>query len=340
MNPLNINPRFVGMVRPAGTKSFRLACGKLFEFGSNAQNPCKPLLACLQARKGHSFVQPDQAGAEALVVAHLTRPGTYRALFHNKIKPHTFLALHIFGPIKQHWFTDLPTTREDFLSATDPALLAKLPGWIELNARIADSDSEPDRPYYSGKRTCHARSYKMGWKTFQLALLKDSHGTMVLDKLKAEGFLGMFDLRFDEIIEWQYEVPLIAKACGELRNLFDYPRRCDRIFTAGYERELISWIPQSTVGVITHKCVIATSKHIESTHRKWNIINNKHDSALVEVPDEQVNDCARFMTKAMAVELKGRDGVEFVMRSDVQVGKNWAPYSAKNPDGMRGYKIQ
>ncbi len=242
-NPANLVPRFVTLFRPAGTRSYRLAAGKFFEWGGNGQNPCKPLLRCLGARRGCSFVQPDQAGAEALVVANLTRPGAYRALFKVGIKPHTFLALHIFGPSKPHWFNGLPCTATQYLETTDPLALSQLPGWWTLNQRIVDSDTtEPDRPYYSGKRTAHARSYKMGWKTFQLALLKDSHGTMVLTKPTAEKFLHTFDRLFPEIGEWQFEVIAMAKACGELRNLFGFPRHCGRIFTASYERELISWI--------------------------------------------------------------------------------------------------
>lgn len=343
-NPHNKVPRAVTSFRLAGTKSFRLSAGQLFGFGMNAQNPPKPLLECLIARPGYSFVQVDQAGAEALVVAHLTRPGAYRQLFQCGVKPHVFVAQHIFGRSKPQWFQGLDTPAEVFLKTTVPNELIGLPGWKQLDKTIKNSDeTEPDRPYYSGKRTCHARSYKMGWNTFRLAILKDTQGTMVLDKNTAEQFLLTFDRLFPEIVEWQEEVPKLAHAKGELRNLFGYPRRCDRIFTAGYDRELISWIPQSTVGCITHKAILSANRHIEFHHKKWNIVSNKHDSAMLEVPDEEVNDAARMLTKFMAIDLVGRDGVEFTMKSDVKVGKNWANFNPKtlsNPEGMKEYTIQ
>jgi len=180
----------------------------------------------------------------------------------------------------------------------------------------------------------------MGWRTFQLSLLKDSGGTMVLSKQDAERFLLTFDRLFPEIEEWQLEVVARARACGELRNLFNYPRHCGRIFTAGYERELISWIPQSTVGYITHKGVLKLSTLVKDKRLKWNLINNKHDSLLLEVPDEDVNDVCAESTKAMAVDLVGRDGVRFTMKSEVQTGKVWSKYHPTyNPDGMKTYKF-
>jgi hypothetical protein len=248
--------------------------------------------------------------------------------------------MHIFAASKPHWFAGLETSADTFVATLNPSELVKLPGWETLRDRIHSSDTtEMDRPYMCGKRTCHARSYKMGWKTFQLAMLRDSHGTMVLDKAKAEWFLNTFDRVFPEIIEWQNEVPLVAHSAGQLRNLFGFPRRCDRIFTSGYERELISWIPQSTVGCITHKAVLKLQALIERENLKWNILNNKHDSLLLEVPDSDIATACDESKKAMAIELVGRDGVQFVMKSEVQVGKNWGSYHPeKNPAGMRGYK--
>lgn len=342
MNPSNNAPRFVCNFRVAGTKSFRLAAGKLFdEYGGNSQNPSKGLLSILTARPGCSFIQPDQAGAEALIVAHLTRPGNYRALFANGIKPHSFLALHIFGANKPAWFEGLPLPRDAYLSATDPAALAALPGWKELAARIAASDSEPDRPYYSGKRTAHARSYRMGWRTFQEAILKDTAGALVLSVPESKHYLSMFDTLFPEVIEWQGEVVLTAQSAGLLRNLFGFPRRCTQIFTHGYENELISWIPQSTVGCITHEGVRKFRRDREARptmYRQWRLLNNKHDSLLLEVPDADIPDAAPYAKTLMAVDLVGRDGIQFKMKSDVQVGKVWAPEKMA-VGGMKEYKV-
>ena len=62
-------------LKVAGTGSFRLASGQfLGNYGANLQNPDKEALDIYIAPPGMSFVQCDQSGAEALIVAYLTRP--------------------------------------------------------------------------------------------------------------------------------------------------------------------------------------------------------------------------------------------------------------------------
>jgi hypothetical protein len=327
-------PRFVTTFKVAGTKSYRLAASKFMDdFGGNAQNPAECVLRLLRARAGHSFVQPDQSGAEALIVAMLAPPGNYRRLFEYKVKPHTFLALHLFYDTQPQWFHDIEPARE-YVSNTDPAIFTKLPGWKTLNSRIQHTYI----PYYVGKRTAHARSYKMGWRTFQTSVLKDSEGRVALSAADAKRFLEMFDMLFPEIIQWQNEVIFTARRDRELVNLFGYPRRFEQIFHAGYEREIVSWIPQSTVGCLTTEAILALDAEMPPT---WNILNNKHDSLLLEVPDADVDAAARMSSdKIKSFELTGRDGIMFRMKSSVQVGKNWAKHDEKNnPAGMKDYDL-
>lgn len=345
MNPHNNTPRFVTSFRVAGTKSFRLAAGKLFgEFGGNGQNLPKPLAYCLAARPGYSFINTDQTSAEALVVGYLAAPGNYRELFIHGVKPHSLLALHIFGRTKPHWFHGLTTPMETFLATTKPSELVKLPGWDVLAERIALSDvNEVDRPYMCGKRTAHARSYKMGARTFQEAMLKDTQGTMVLSYKQAQNFLATFDALFPEVINWQQEVTMEARAAKKLTNLFGFPRECHQIFTDGYERELISWMPQSTVGCITHEGVLRFRKMKNAEPKKynqWHLVSNKHDAILLEVPDCDLPDAAHVCKQLMVVDLIGRAGVAFQMRADLQHGKKCVPAKKNNPNdiGLREYK--
>lgn len=340
MNPNNRYPRAVGQFRLAGTKSFRLACGKFFDFGMNTQNPAKDLLKTLVARPGHVFVQADQSGAEALYVAYASRPGAYRQLFLNDIKPHEYLALHLFGPTKPNWFRELPLPATAYLNATDPSELAHLDGWKLLSKIIRASDADVDKPYYVGKRTAHGASYKMGPFTFQLAVLKDTHGAMVLTFSQCKTFLNMFSTLFPEVVEWQQEVVLEAKTNRVLYNGFGFPRHCGRTFTDGYERELISWKPQSTIGCITTNGILKIRTLIKDKNLAWSMLNNKHDSMLHEVPEKDADFCARESVAAMAVNLCGRDGVRYTMKSEVQIGKNWGRYHPTlNPNGMKDYKL-
>jgi len=339
MNRLNSAPRVVSQPKIAGTRSFRLSMAKLFDYGVNLQNPAKPLMKCIVARQGHSFVQCDQAGAEALIVAHYTRPGRYRALFQAGIKPHTFIAFRLFAAQKSEWFSELPLPKEAYLNELDPLKLSKLDGWKTLNKAVQDSGD----PYFIGKRTCHARSYKMGWYTFIQSTLKDSHGMMVLTAAEAKRFLSMFDEMFPEIIEWQQETIAEAMETRTLRNIFGYPRHCGRIFTESYKRELISFKPQSSVAIIMHRALFNAAEYIRANKRPWNLVNNKHDSGMLEVPDADIQEAARVLQKGIAIELTGRDDVKFVMKSDAQHGKNWAPCPEKNPEknpsGMRAIKF-
>jgi hypothetical protein len=316
--------------KPAGTNSFRLASGQfLGRYGANLQNPDKEALDIYVAARGESFVQCDQSGAEALVVAHLARPGNYRRLFQVGIKPHTFVAMHIF--IEQYaalWpLDDKPPA---FWKSLTPDELKAQPGWKALDKAIKNSGV----PYKVGKMVCHASSYRMRERTFQLQALKQSHGTMVLSLDECKIFLQFFATLFPEIIEWQDEIEFTIRRRRELTNLQGFPRRFERPLSDSYIREGISWIPQSTIGIITHKAIHRYNNEKPAQHRP--ALNNKHDSFLVSVPDTDVRQTAALMQHCLAQRLIGRDEVEFTMKSEAQVGKNWGGYDEKeNPLGMR-----
>lgn len=93
--------------------------------------------------------------------------------------------------------------------------------------------------------------------------------------------------------------------------------------THGYIREAISWIPQSTIGCITHEAIITTQNHIEANRLDWHIISNKHDSLAVECPVDERDAAGRFLRASLAQTFVGRDAVEFTMGSEVQWGLNW-----------------
>lgn len=325
--------RVVTNYKLAGTRSFRLAASMLFGlYGMNLQNPGKNEMDICEAPPGYSIVQADQAGAEALAVAYLARHGRYRALFECGIKPHTFLAMHIFA---QQWRFPEPG-REWFLSA-EPAELVKHPEWKKFNDQIAESGN----PYAIGKRTAHGKSYRMGPRTYRLANLKQSDGLLVLSHHECVTFLSYFDKLFSEVIDWQNEIETTIRTTRELYNLQGQRRRFERNLTDDYIREGISWIPQSTIGVITHDAVVATDTFIAANRLDWSICSNKHDSYAVIAPDSEALDCARHMRAQLAQTFTGRDGVRFTMGSEVQIGKNWKPAKRKkdgtwsNPDGMR-----
>lgn len=304
--------RILTHVKQAGTKSFRLATSKLFEYGVNAQNTDKDILDMVAAPEGYCIVQADQAGAEALIVAYLASAGKYRDLFLHGVKPHVYVALHLFlekfrgaNPRERYWLRP-------------PQELKALPEWKALAKTISDSKFE----YDIGKRTGHASNYEMGPHTFQESTLKESEGTLVLEYSQSKFFLDTYKQLFPEIVGFQQEVKERIRTDRILRNLFGYPRRFEQILTDGYLRDGISWIPQSTVGCITHLAYNGLTEHIIRNRLPWRLFNNKHDSYAALVPVDHAREAAERMTGFLAIELVGWDGTPFTMRSEVLVGFN------------------
>lgn len=318
-----------------GTRSFRLGARMWFdEYGGNLQNPGKSIIEIYCAPRGRVIVQADQAGAEALIVAYECKPGNYRALFQNGIKPHTFLAMHIFADDRADWFAGIEPAA--FWLSKSPPELKAAPNWKTLDKRIKNSDKE----YAIGKRTAHGKSYRMGWRTYQLANLKQSDGTLVLNRRECMDFLAKFDTLFPEVIEGQAETEYKVRATRELRNKFGHPRRFERILTDSYIREAISWVPQSTVGCLTHQAFINVQTMIERYGRtQWDLVSNKHDSLAVECPESDATDVARILLSELRQPFTGRDGVQYTMGAEAAVGRNWGKKTDYNPDGMEELKL-
>jgi hypothetical protein len=304
------------------------------QYGSQLQNPGKSIIEIYCAPNGRVIVQADQAGAEALIVAYECKPGNYRALFINGIKPHTFLAMHIFADARADWFAGIePAT---FWLSKSPEELRLQANWKTLDKRIKDSDKE----YAIGKRTAHGKSYRMGWRTYQLANLKQSDGTLVLNRRECIDFLSKFDVLFPEVIEGQTETEYKVRSARELRNKFGHPRRFEKILTDSYIREAISWVPQSTVGCLTHQAFINVQRLIERDNRsQWDLVSNKHDSLAVECPVSDATDVAQILLSELRVPFVGRDGVEYRMGAEAAVGRNWGKKTKYNPDGMLELKL-
>lgn len=317
--------RFLFQYKPAGTRSFRLSSSKLFNFGGNSQNNDKESMDIFEAPPGWCFVQRDQAGAEALYVAYDAKPGRYRALFENGVKAHTYVALHLFIDKfrGQH-------SRDRYWCKTAPEL-KELEEWAQISKAIAKSKFE----YDIGKKTGHASNYKMGPVTFRDSVLKESEGTMVLTMEQARFYLETYKELFPEIVVWQIEIEDTIRRTRLLRNAFGYPRRFERIITDSYLREGISWKPQSTIGVITHKAFVATRNHIVKYGLRWRPISNKHDSYALMIPEPDVEQAREIMMRDINQTITCAHG-SFTMKSDFQVGYNLRKYhELHNPRGMR-----
>lgn len=320
--------RYCSTIRIGGTKSTRIAAGQLFgEFGGNITNPDKNLLTIYAAQHGYSFVQPDQSGAEALVVAYETEAGNFRALFQHGVKPHTWMAMHLFP---DRW-TEMQRPAQYYLDAPISEIKTT-PNWKAIAQEIGNSGE----PYDIGKRVIHASNYKMGPRTFMMNVLKQSFGQLVLSYEECKTYLNKYKILFPEVVDWHVLIERYIRDYRRLTNLLGISRDFHRTITDSYIRDAISWIPQSTVGGITNDACIEIQDLCETTHRAWNLLSNKHDSHMTEVPDTEVEEAVPVLQRTMEVELTSTRGEKYRMRTGCAVGKNWGKWHAKkNPLGMK-----
>lgn len=339
-------PRSTGQYIISGTDSFRLSCRQMFQsklktplnnFGGNMQNIEKGMRQIYIADEGYSFVQVDQSGAEALIVAHLCRAGKYRELFQHGVKPHTYLAMKLFW---KEWVKEGFSEKDMLIAMATPIpALKTLSFWKALDGMIRGSDNWPShkRFYHMAKKTIHAGSYGMKGNTFRLQLLLESGGQMVLTAAQADAFLEGFHKEFPEIREWHSRVYQQALMTKQLRNLFDYPLNITGFVDKDDFKDLIAWAPQSTVASITRQAYIKLQALIETERLDWHLLADTHDSYMSMVPIPQIKEAARQKRHFIEIELESPyDKTKFRMRSEAQAGGNWSPYKEdKNPDGLK-----
>lgn len=354
----------------SGTKTFRLGSRKILrKWGTNLQNIEKGMRAMYIPDPGKVFVQVDQSGAEALIVAYLCRQGNFRDLFTQGVKPHVFVGLHVF---KEQWkdyfratgISDIPDIDE--MCTLPIVLLKKHKDFLLVDKVIKSSDNWPaqKRYYYIAKMICHASNYGMRASAFQLNVLEKSRGKIALSKKEAENYLTVYHTLFPEIHEWHREVERQLQETAIIYNLFGYPKSFfypsvnppDNILKDAYAQ-----CPQSTVGCITHieftdeynfieitnrintvhqlpkikECVQEALDRFGSNQRLWDLLANTHDSTLSQCPDNEYKNCAEVKQFFMNQELISPRGERFKMKSETQWGYNWAPKTEKNLEGLR-----
>lgn len=302
------------------------------------QNPSKSICKLYIPDDGYAFVQPDESGADALCVAYLCREGNYRKLFLNGIKVHVYVALHFF---KTEWVKRLPHVDVEGISLLPVELIKKHPQWKELDTLIRDSDNWPakERYYAIAKMVCHASNYDIKGGALQLNVLIKSEGRIVLTRKQADYFLAVYHELFPELAEWQREVDRIAREEGVLYTLQGFPIQITVPLREMKKKELYSAVPQATVGIIIHVAITKMYAYIAEHKLNWHILNNKHDSMLIQCPNnmEEIKQCAKQAQLSISSQvLTSPRGEIFHMKSEAQWGMNWMPqHEKKNPNGLR-----
>lgn len=282
--------------------------------------------------------QIDQAGAEALIVAYLCRPGRYRQLFLFGIKPHTYVAMRIF---KSHWAKLLGLKDiEEYIECPIPKLKL-LPYWKDLAKLIKDDDDK----YYVGKKTAHSSSYGIRAPTFQLSILLDTEGKLVLPIQDCKIFLNIFlNELFPEIPEWHLDTQKELNNGRVLKNLFGDARRFLGAWGDDLFRKAYAFKPQSTVGVLTSRAIQSLQDELdEGLYGEYgiDILNNGHDSILGQFYDLGCDiEIGKILQTKINVELISPRGDKFNMRSEFQTGYNWGPFHKdRNPNGLKEFEL-
>lgn len=335
----------------AGPLTFRLSSTKLFgRWGSNLQNIEKSVRKIYIPDPGKIFVQVDQSGAEALIVAYCGVAGQYRQLFINSVKPHTYLAMSLFKDVwprkmREH---NLISSSEDFnideIIRTPIAQLKNHPQWQNLAKLIKDSDdwSLSERYYYLAKMVEHSSNYGIEPPAFRLNVLEKSGGKVVIGEEDSKKFLETKFTLFPEIRQSYHKyVERCAKDHRLLYNLMGHPYQITSYEISQPElKELYAWIPQSTVGEITNVAYTQMYQHILENNLQWDLLAQTHDSYMCQCPIGEEVECALAMKKFIEQEFTSPiDGAKFSMKSEAQCGMNWSPAKKDNPNGLKEMKL-
>lgn len=317
----------------AGTSTFRLASSKLLgRWGTNLQNPGKSQLKLYIPDPGKVFIQVDQAGAEALVVAYLCQHARFRELFLNGIKSHVYVCMHIYA---DQWAREGYPEIGKWLGY-EPAKLKAEPKWKQFVESVKNNELR----YAFAKMVCHASNYGMGPGTFRENVILMLEGRQDISMADSKKFLGTYQELFPEIKDWHNRTRAQVKATRILCNLFGYPRYFSGPLDESVEKEWFAFVPQSTVGSITNRAFTALQQSIERDGFPMDLLNNKHDSILAQVSEDSRDAGIKLLENALQQTMKGYNGVEFTMKTEASYGWNWAKYNEKdNPRGLRDIKL-
>lgn len=182
----------------------------------------------------------------------------------------------------------------------------------------------------------NSANYGMEAKTFALNILKDTEGRTVLTEKEAAKLLDTYHKLFPEIRVWHLKVQQQLIETRTLRNLFGHPRFFTGNLNHDTWQKAYAFVPQSTVGTITNYAFNKTHDYILKNNLAWDLLNNKHDSLLVQFPKGEAKEGIKIIQGFLEQDLVSPRGEKFKMKSEASIGKNWAKYHKDyNPEGLK-----
>lgn len=266
-----------------------------FDWGSNLQNIDDYVRRIFIPDPGHIFFNCDQQGAEARVVGYLAGDDDYiKAVESGDV--HTMVAAMVFGFEPKRELADRKYYRE--MSFRDIA-----------------------------KRAAHGSNYGGTPRTI---------ATVLKVEIKLiEEFQARYFKTFPNIHKWQIWVAQqvqrehrLITPFGRVRNFWGNPRDDATI------RAAIAFVPQSTVGDMTSRGLLALHRQLPEVE----ILNNIHDAAFGQIPIGQKDILVPKILNCLTYPLDVKDIWGKVRRMTIpwesQTGMNWGKKKKDNPDGL------
>lgn len=190
--------------------------------------------------------------------------------------------------------------------------------------------------------TGNSANYGIEAPTFRMNILEKSGGKINISKDDGERFLLTYHSLFPEIQDWHRRLKRQAEQTKMLYNLFGHPYTITSYqILDSHWKELFSWIPQSTVGMITNIAFYRLQQFVEDNRLAWDNLINGHDSILSQAPIAEIIDLGRKQKEFIEQEFTSPvDGAVFRMKSETQAGFNWSNFKQdKNPLGLKEIKL-
>lgn len=184
-------------------------------------------------------------------------------------------------------------------------------------------------PRQLGKRINHAANYGMGPTKFADSCLVESD--LAITENQARLLLDARAKAFPAIPIWHQHV---ERELRKTRRLVS-PHGRERYFftpiiTPATIREALSFIPQATV-VDTLNAVWRDISRIPGYNDFYNVLQQGHDSLLIQVRSESIDDLVAILNKAFAAQEVIIHGVPRLIPWDISVGSSWGDLHAYQP---------
>lgn len=266
-----------------------------FGWGSNLQNIDDYIRRIFAPDPGYVFVNCDQQGAEARVVAYLAGDENYiRAIESGDV--HTMVAAMVFGFEPKRELADRKYYRE--MSFRDIA-----------------------------KRAAHGSNYGGTAHTISRVLKVD---LPVIEEFQAKYFKAFPFLRKWQIwVAQQLQtVRYLVTPFGRKRSFWGNPRDDATV------RAAIAYVPQSTVGDMTSHGLLSIYQNLPEVQILNNIHDAAFCQVPVDRKDILVPEILKCLTRTLDVtDIWGKTR-PMLIPWEYQVGMNWGKKKKDNPDGI------